>query len=203
MVSAAVDQIPEVAQRIAAVSGVEWLAITTNASHLERLAVPLRQAGVTQLNMSLDTLSDLEALCVFVGEDERPLRGIEMSEAMASTLNIDWLLYRGFRVTESEVPVVPGFWEYLEDERFAELPGHAYTKGFLRNYGAYLGIASINHNYLPVARRWTQFVRDRLDSAAHPIVFNGNYPRPPGSPSAIATPNRTRKRTINPPSSSQ
>ncbi|MDQ3263184.1 MAG: peptidase M17 [Myxococcota bacterium] len=25
---------------------------------------------------SLDTLSDLEALCVFVGEDERPLRGI-------------------------------------------------------------------------------------------------------------------------------
>ncbi|OJT22572.1 cyclic pyranopterin phosphate synthase MoaA [Archangium sp. Cb G35] len=48
----------EVARRIAAVPGVEWLAITTNASHLERLAVPLREAGVTQLNISLDTLSE-------------------------------------------------------------------------------------------------------------------------------------------------
>jgi len=37
-------------------------------------------------------------------------------------LYIEWLLYRGFRVTESEVPVVPGFWEYLEDERFAAVP---------------------------------------------------------------------------------
>ncbi|MBK9338939.1 MAG: hypothetical protein IPM98_21335 [Lewinellaceae bacterium] len=37
-------------------------------------------------------------------------------------LYIAWLLYRGFRVTEREVPVVPGFWEYLEDERFAAVP---------------------------------------------------------------------------------
>ncbi len=37
-------------------------------------------------------------------------------------LYIEWLLYRGFRVTEREVPVVPGFWEYLEDERFATVP---------------------------------------------------------------------------------
>lgn len=37
-------------------------------------------------------------------------------------LYIAWLLYRGFRVTEREVPVVPGFWEYLEDERFTEVP---------------------------------------------------------------------------------
>lgn len=37
-------------------------------------------------------------------------------------LYIEWLLYRGFRVTEREVPVVPGFWDYLEDERFAAVP---------------------------------------------------------------------------------
>lgn len=37
-------------------------------------------------------------------------------------LYIDWLLYRGFRITEREVPVVPGFWEYLEDERFEAVP---------------------------------------------------------------------------------
>ncbi|MFN0016314.1 MAG: hypothetical protein ACKVU2_17375 [Saprospiraceae bacterium] len=37
-------------------------------------------------------------------------------------LYIDWLLYRGFRITEREVPVMPGFWEYLEDERFSAVP---------------------------------------------------------------------------------
>ena len=37
-------------------------------------------------------------------------------------LYIAWLLFRGFRVTEREVPVVPGFWEYLEDERFQGVP---------------------------------------------------------------------------------
>ncbi|TNE59779.1 MAG: hypothetical protein EP344_08305 [Bacteroidetes bacterium] len=37
-------------------------------------------------------------------------------------LYIAWLLYRGFRVTEREVPVVPGFWEYLQDERFDTVP---------------------------------------------------------------------------------
>lgn len=37
-------------------------------------------------------------------------------------LYIDWLLFRGFRVTEQEVPIIPGFWEYLADERFAEVP---------------------------------------------------------------------------------
>lgn len=37
-------------------------------------------------------------------------------------LYIAWLLYRGFRVTEQEVPFMPGFWEYLEDKRFDEIP---------------------------------------------------------------------------------
>lgn len=35
---------------------------------------------------------------------------------------ISWLLYRGFRVTEWEVPVISGFWDYLNDDRFAAVP---------------------------------------------------------------------------------
>src|SRR6185503_3609667 len=31
------------------------------------------------------------------------------------------------------------------------------------NYGAYYGIASINHNYLPVARHWVDWARAHLD----------------------------------------
>ena len=47
-------------------------------------------------------------------------------------LYVAWLLYRGFRVTESEVPVMPGFWEYLKHERFAAVPLiRIYRKGIL------------------------------------------------------------------------
>jgi hypothetical protein len=46
------------------------------------------------------------------------------------------------------------------------------------NYGAYFGLAQINHNYLPLPRRWAEFVRARLDTrnGTPPYgseVFNG------------------------------
>lgn len=43
------------------------------------------------------------------------------------------------------------------------------------NYGAYFGLAQINHNYLPVSQDWVDHVRTRLDPAADPIIFNGSY----------------------------
>lgn len=46
----------EIAGAIAAVPGVEDLAITTNATQLAALAMPLRDAGVRRLNVSLDSL---------------------------------------------------------------------------------------------------------------------------------------------------
>lgn len=51
------------------------------------------------------------------------------------------------------------------------------------NYGAYFGIASINHNYLPVSTRWVDWVRANLDRAAHDVVFNGIAARSAGAPS--------------------
>ena len=43
------------------------------------------------------------------------------------------------------------------------------------NYGAYFGIASINHNYLPVPESWVQHVRTRLDRKwTDYTVFNGD-----------------------------
>ena len=58
-----------------------------------------------------------------------------------------------------------------------------YTLGPLQpNYGAYFGIASINHNYLPVAKRWIDWVHERLDAHADPVAWVGNYPRPLGTP---------------------
>ena len=58
-----------------------------------------------------------------------------------------------------------------------------YTLGPIEpNYGAFFRVASINHNYLPVSRRWVEFVRAHLDRHANPVVFNGSYRREPGEP---------------------
>jgi hypothetical protein len=42
------------------------------------------------------------------------------------------------------------------------------------NFGAYFGIASINHNYLPVSQRWWDEIRSSLQPRQDdPVVFNG------------------------------
>ena len=46
----------ELVQRLAERAGVEDLALTTNATQLERLALPLRRAGLQRVTVSLDSL---------------------------------------------------------------------------------------------------------------------------------------------------
>src|SRR5688572_356736 len=44
-------------ENIGALPGLDELLLTTNGSHLEELAIPLKQAGVTRINISLDSLN--------------------------------------------------------------------------------------------------------------------------------------------------
>lgn len=54
-----------------------------------------------------------------------------------------------------------------------------YTLGPLApNYGAYFGIASINHNYLPVPQNWVRYIKAKLDPGADSATFNGTFPPP-------------------------
>ena len=56
-----------------------------------------------------------------------------------------------------------------------------YTLGPIQpNYGAYFGIASINHNYLPISRIWVRWIHRHLDPYANFVSFIGNFPRGPG-----------------------
>jgi len=50
------------------------------------------------------------------------------------------------------------------------------------NYGAYFGIASINHNYVPVSKRWASWVQAHLDTTVL-NQFTGNSPRGKDQPS--------------------
>lgn len=48
--------LPQLAHRLAALSGIEDLSLSTNASQLARQAYTLKQGGVTRINVSLDSL---------------------------------------------------------------------------------------------------------------------------------------------------
>ena len=62
--------------------GLEELTLTTNGSQLDRLAAPLREAGVRRINISLDSL-DAERFrrITRVGDIEKVLRGIDAALA--------------------------------------------------------------------------------------------------------------------------
>lgn len=64
------------------------------------------------------------------------------------------------------------------------------------NYGAYFGLASIDHNYLPVPRRWSEFIRKRLDSLNDSEVFNGERWGGPRSSTAELSANAAAYRWI-------
>jgi GTP 3',8-cyclase len=71
----------EIAARIASVPGVQGLAMTTNGILLPRLARPLREAGLTRLNIHVDTLDPerLKMLMRFASIEE-VMAGIAAAE---------------------------------------------------------------------------------------------------------------------------
>ena len=69
--------------------------------------------------------------------------------------------------------------DHLGLQRFATLGPIA------PNYGAWFGIAGINHNDLPMPSAWSAYVRDHLDRNATSTIFNGINREDPGGPSAV------------------
>lgn len=68
----------ELFQTLGALDGLKELTLTTNGSQLERMAVPLREAGVRRINISLDSL-DAERFrqITRVGDLNKVLAGID------------------------------------------------------------------------------------------------------------------------------
>lgn len=97
----------DIARRISSIPGVRHLAITTNASHLEPLAVPLREAGVDQLNLSLDTLSaETFRRISKQGDFGAILRGIDRAaQAGYGALKLNVVVMRGVNDHEARALV--------------------------------------------------------------------------------------------------
>jgi cyclic pyranopterin phosphate synthase len=98
-------RIVDLVRRIGAVPGITDLAMTTNGILLEMLARPLAGAGLTRLNVSLDTLDPGKfSRITRGGQVERVMTGIERAEAAGlRPIKINAVVVRGF----NEDDVVP------------------------------------------------------------------------------------------------
>ena len=105
-----------------ALPGLQELCITTNGRGLADYAVPLRAAGVSRLNISLDTLDpDKYRMLTRWGQLQEALDGIQAAEAAGFTkLKINAVLMGG--VNEDEIPALVELTRYKPYAvRFIEL----------------------------------------------------------------------------------
>ena len=92
----------DICRGLRAIPGLEELCLTTNGSLLPSMAVPLREAGVDRLNISLDTLRpDRFREMTRLGSLSDVLEGIQAAENTGFTnLKLDTVLIGGFNDDE-------------------------------------------------------------------------------------------------------
>jgi cyclic pyranopterin phosphate synthase len=108
---------------IHATPGIEEVALTTNGFRLEELALPLRRAGLRQLNVSFDTFDGerLERLSGRAADVARIRRGIAAAAAAGyPSLKINTVVLRG--VNDAELGDLARFaWRHGAIARYIEL----------------------------------------------------------------------------------
>ena len=114
--------IVSICQRAAAVPGIQEVCITTNGTLLPELARPLREAGVSRVNISLDTLDPKKFHYISrVGELDQAVAGIRAAlDAGFEKVKLNTVLIGGFN--DDEIPVLAELTRrYPLDLRFIEL----------------------------------------------------------------------------------
>lgn len=101
--------LPQLAQRIASIPGIEDLSLSTNATQLDKHAVALKAAGVTRLNVSLDSLRP-ERIKTITKRDVLPdiLNGLaHAKQAGLAPIKINMVAMRG--TNDDEIEDMVGF----------------------------------------------------------------------------------------------
>lgn len=95
----------EIVRRIASIRHIAEVSLTTNAMLLERLAQPLAGAGLTRLNISLDTLDRDKFKRITRGGDiDRVWKGIAAAErAQLAPIKLNTVIVRGLNADELPV----------------------------------------------------------------------------------------------------
>ncbi|HZH43928.1 MAG TPA: GTP 3',8-cyclase MoaA [Lysobacter sp.] len=122
--------LPELVRRLAAIDGLEDLALTTNGSLLAAQARALREAGLRRLTISLDALDPavFRAMSGGRGEVAAVLAGIAAAEAAGfAPLKINCVVQRG-----------------VNDDQVLPLAGHFRHSGHVLRFIEYMDVGTCN-----------------------------------------------------------
>ena len=123
-----------ICERCAAVDGIRELCMTANGTLLPTMAGALKAAGVSRLNISLDTLdAEKYAAITRVGVLDEALRGIEAAlDAGIAGIKINAVLIGGFN--DGEIPALADLTRrWPVDVRFIELMPMTENETFGKN----------------------------------------------------------------------
>lgn len=125
----------DIAHKVSQVPGVAKVAVSTNGFRLKQLARPLLEAGVTAVNISMDSL-DRKTFADITGTDQLPqvLEGIEEALAVGfSAVKVNAVLLRGLNDLSLQE-----FLTWIKDKpiavRFIELMPTGQTKAFFTEH---------------------------------------------------------------------
>lgn len=106
--------------KIAAIEGIERVAMTTNGHLLPALAAPLKAAGLASVNVSIDTLDEVRFAAVTRrGKLATVIAGIDAAIAAGLTVKLNAVALRG--VNDHEVEALCAFaWQRGVTMRFIE-----------------------------------------------------------------------------------
>ena len=95
-------ELPELVRMLSQIEGIEELSLTTNGTFLKKYAPELKQAGLSRVNVSLDTLkADKFQYITRLGELKTVLEGIEAAkEAGFEPVKINTVIMRGINDDE-------------------------------------------------------------------------------------------------------
>jgi cyclic pyranopterin phosphate synthase len=99
--------LPKLVRMLAETPGVEDLSLTTNGVLLDRFAAPLVEAGLTRINVSLDSLSHVRFAEITRRDAlDKVLRGLDEAERYPELrpIKVNCVAIKGF--TEEEVPAL-------------------------------------------------------------------------------------------------
>lgn len=154
----------------AAIGVAGWIAATAYIAELwPHLGVRtgLRNSAlVSALWAGLSATACLHAIARF--GRSRSLRYVAAVLVVDAALMVAYPTLSSPRAGEPDMAGIQFLQRNLGLQRF-------FTTGPIQpNYGAYFGIASVNHNYLPVSERWTRWLGTHLDRfSGDGVVFDG------------------------------
>lgn len=95
--------LPRLAARLSALPGIDDLSLSTNATRLAKQAVALKQAGISRINVSLDTLRAARFKDITQGRLDKVMAGLMAARAAGlSPIKINMVVMAGVNDDEVE-----------------------------------------------------------------------------------------------------